>query len=164
METKNQRLITIALPALLALLTLHFLPINAREEFLSDDKLIPISPLCRSDDSQKKENTERLALENCLSCHDGAAALNDAIPGPLADGVHSSGAKKINSDNSHPVGMDYYSAMKSRPGQYNNPASTPDIRLEGNRVTCLSCHKNSTALQAKRPGALTALCMTCHRL
>ncbi|MDA8244846.1 MAG: hypothetical protein M0025_12110 [Elusimicrobia bacterium] len=99
---------------------------------------------------------------SCLSCHDGTVAPADKSYSAALG--FSGGAPEGGSAGNHPVGVDYGEAMRARPGEYNDPHSNPDIRLSGNKVTCLSCHASELTAGLQMPGGQTALCLSCHRL
>lgn len=98
---------------------------------------------------------------SCLSCHDGTIAPvdssysgNSGFAGPSHEGSVAS----------HPVGVDYMQVLRSRPDDYNDPQTTPGIRLSDNKVTCLSCHDKDGSGNFKVPGSQSSLCLTCHKL
>lgn len=98
---------------------------------------------------------------SCLSCHDGTVAPADKS---YARSTGYAGPEHYEGSGSHPVGVDYGQAMRSRPDEYNDPRANPGIRLSDNKVTCLSCHDPETPRNFKMPGEQTNLCLTCHRL
>ncbi|MEK7720837.1 MAG: cytochrome c3 family protein [Elusimicrobiota bacterium] len=95
---------------------------------------------------------------SCLSCHDGTIAPVDSSYAGYAGPAHEAAFA------SHPVGMDYMQVMRSRPDDYNDPATNSGIRLSDNKVTCLSCHDRDSAGNFKVAGSQTSLCLTCHKL
>lgn len=96
----------------------------------------------------------------CLSCHDGsvAKAVPHTLPGQRDPAIEPGGAN-------HPVGVDYQSAVMSRPAQYHDAAARPEISLEGGKVGCTSCHQGHARNgRVEGPGLRTNVCMSCHDL
>lgn len=98
---------------------------------------------------------------SCLSCHDGTIAPVDSS---YAGNAGYYGPSHGGGPASHPVGIDYAQVMRDHPGDYNDPATDPGIRLSDNKVTCLSCHDRDSAGNFKVAGSQTSLCLTCHKL
>lgn len=96
-------------------------------------------------------------MHYCLSCHDGVVVGSGKAMG------HSVASTADATPAGHPVDVDYSRALAHKPDQYQNPATNPDIHLEGGKVTCLSCHGPRGSRAAPGPGGQTSLCLTCHR-
>ena len=116
----------------------------------------------------------------CLSCHDGATAVNNLTDGTQADftAVYGSGViddvggipvlvgdGNLGTDlsNDHPVGVDYlYGAGDA---DFNDVNNLNFAKVIGNKVECASCHNPhdisyGAFLIASNDGS--ALCLDCH--
>lgn len=111
----------------------------------------------------------------CLSCHDGAAALNVAWnatynldPTKYQSGTISGGANLgTELKNDHPIGF-LYSDTTSDPGKSADYNATPlgSVKLQAGRVECASCHQvhNSTFEPfLRQANTNSALCLACHK-
>lgn len=110
----------------------------------------------------------------CLSCHDGTIALGNVLsrtlPIPMAGGIttlppgNSNLTKDISDD--HPVSFVYNPTLAGIDGQLNNPAIlTGPVKLENQKVQCISCHDPHTDLFNKFLTATnqqSELCNYCH--
>ncbi len=117
----------------------------------------------------------------CLSCHDGATAVNNLTDGTGADFTTAMGTNTVigndgtgnpvlvgdgnigtDLSNDHPVGIDY--PADGDPGFHNN--ETVNLaQLPGNKVECSSCHDPHDVtfgafMIASNSGS--ALCLDCH--
>lgn len=122
----------------------------------------------------------------CLSCHDGALAINSLnnLPGPEGAGTYgipggagldglgrmaTSSASFIGTDlsNDHPVGITYDASrdLDFYP-KTGNPQSYPDKLLsEGLYVECTSCHDphdNTYSSFLVESNTNSGLCLRCH--
>lgn len=117
--------------------------------------------------------------KNCMSCHNGSRGRR--IVAKNADApYHIRGLKTMD----HPVGMDYSKYAQKKPWGYRAKHQLSEkIHLEGDQVTCVSCHRlkekkiqrlagrqedrglngDCTASSEFTVGhGETDLCMTCH--
>lgn len=96
----------------------------------------------------------------CLSCHDNSLAVDREDPASQA-------LKLLGSDpaGNHPIDVSYREASQRRPGEYHD-ASSPDVRLEGGKVGCISCHVgHSRNGRIAGPSSTThRICQNCHNL
>ncbi len=123
----------------------------------------------------------------CLSCHDGALAVNSLnnLPGPEGSGTYGtpggsaldgSGKVSTTSDtyvgtdlsDDHPVGITY-DASQDPDGFHSktgSPSSYPDKLLsEGTYVECSSCHNphdNTWSNFLVEDNSTSGLCVRCH--
>ncbi len=74
---------------------------------------------------------------NCMSCHNGSRGRR--IAAKNADAPYQArGVKTVD----HPVGMDYSKYAVKKPWGYRAKHQlSKKIHLDGDRVTCLSCHR-----------------------
>ena len=113
----------------------------------------------------------------CLSCHDGATAVNNLVDGTVADftdaiadgsvigaGSVLVGGGNLGTDlhNDHPVGIDY---PADGTAYFHNASALNDAELKGGQVACASCHnphdmQYGAFLIAGNSGS--ALCLDCH--
>jgi predicted CXXCH cytochrome family protein len=124
----------------------------------------------------------------CLSCHDGALAINSLnnLPGPEGagnyglpggSGLDGSGRLTTSSgafvgtdlSDDHPVGITYDASRDQNLGFYpktGNPQSYPDKLLsDGIYVECISCHDphdNTYSDFLVESNANSSLCLRCH--
>jgi predicted CXXCH cytochrome family protein len=107
----------------------------------------------------------------CLSCHDGAAALNVTWDAKTQTGYRTSigtGSANIGTDlrNDHPIGFLYSDSVTAKGLTAYNATPTGSVRLQAGRVECASCHQvhnNSTAPFLRQSNASSALCLACHK-
>ena len=106
----------------------------------------------------------------CLSCHDGAAALNVTWDGKtLANyetGIGTGGAN-LGTDlrNDHPIGFTYATSATAKAADYN-ATPTGNVKLQAGRVECASCHQvhNDTYQPfLRQSNDASALCLACHK-
>jgi predicted CXXCH cytochrome family protein len=115
----------------------------------------------------------------CLSCHDGATAL-DSFGGADGPGpTYITGVANFGTDlsNDHPISFTYNDAMAGTDGELHPPTTTSsglgaeinDDMLFGagnDQLECASCHDvhNSAGLSSllRITNAGSALCTTCH--
>ena len=120
----------------------------------------------------------------CLSCHDGAIAVNsygnaDQLPGSRATGTTkiTSGVYLIGKDkylgNHHPIGFNYQAAqaddneLRLQDTANLTPSSTIDDHLYGGDMECGTCHSvhnkgNTGETLLWRSDQNSELCLTCH--
>ncbi|MBI5594574.1 MAG: hypothetical protein HY928_00645 [Elusimicrobia bacterium] len=101
-------------------------------------------------------------IRACLSCHDGALAVDVA-----ASSGHSSDWRgrrlDVGRGENHPVGIDYLDAMRRRPAEFKEVSEGGAVELHANFVTCLSCHSLRDNSRPGRPYSQRSLCLECHR-
>lgn len=111
----------------------------------------------------------------CLSCHDGAAALNVAWntaynldPARYKSDIIAGGANLgTELKNDHPIGF-LYSDTTSDPGKTADYNGTPlgSVRLQAGRVECASCHQvhnNTYEPFLRQANTNSSLCLACHK-
>ena len=89
----------------------------------------------------------RLGSHYCEGCHDGVIA--------------------IAAERRHPIEMDYlFAQLKSRGKLKNVSQLGASIQLEDGRVSCLSCHSQTSQIRAKLVTSNdgSRLCFSCHNL
>jgi len=107
----------------------------------------------------------------CLSCHDGATAL-DAYgggPDPPSEFMDPAGGKVLGTDlrNDHPIGIQYPADGTSG---YHDASTLTDVKLvnwggKTNRVECTSCHEphsDDFVKFLRKDNGGSALCLECH--
>lgn len=118
----------------------------------------------------------------CLSCHDGATAIDNVVNGPGGSGgawvanvqtmtsVGITGAANVGNDlsNDHPIGIE----VTALAGSMDAPAtitSTGGLTLytngaASNTVECASCHNphSDNILYLRKLNTSSLLCLTCH--
>lgn len=83
----------------------------------------------------------------CLGCHDGVSAV-DVMSHAASPGGAPYGA-------GHGIGMRYASVIERRPDSFRHPLTAgSQILLVSGRVSCVSCHSNSSKTAAT-PAAFT---------
>jgi len=106
----------------------------------------------------------------CMSCHDGAAALNVNWQNQTNAALRS-GALTGNSllgldlRNDHPVGFAYANSVTAKPNDYNATPTAP-VKVFAGRVECASCHNAHDGTVASflvRDNNNSALCLSCHK-
>jgi predicted CXXCH cytochrome family protein len=107
----------------------------------------------------------------CMSCHDGAVALNVDFTGTINDSyvgivMHGSGNFGADLRNTHPIGFSYPVSRNANPTRL---ATVPPLalRLYGpeSKLECATCHDvhNPTNAPFLRIGQQnSALCVACH--
>ena len=106
----------------------------------------------------------------CMSCHDGAAALNVNWQNQTNDALRTgtiTGNALLGQDlrNDHPVGFTYANSVTARPNDYYATPTAP-VKVFAGRVECASCHNAHDATVAKflvRDNNNSALCLACHK-
>ena len=103
----------------------------------------------------------------CLSCHDGATALDSY--GGATGSVLMTGSSVLGADlrDDHPIGVQYPADGTSG---YHNASTLTDEKLvdwgsKTNRVECTSCHEPHSDDYVKflrKDNAASALCLECH--
>lgn len=110
----------------------------------------------------------------CLSCHDGTIALGNVlsrtVPISMAGGIttmppgNTNLTKDISKD--HPVSFFYNSDLAGIDGQLNNPSTlTGPVKLENQKVQCISCHDPHRDLFDNfltATNRYSELCIYCH--
>lgn len=110
----------------------------------------------------------------CLSCHDGTIALGNVLSRSTSilftGGIttmpsgHSNLTKDISDD--HPISFIYNSSLVSIDGQLNSPSGlTGPVRLENEKVQCISCHdphNNQFEKFLVASNQYSILCLYCH--
>jgi predicted CXXCH cytochrome family protein len=84
---------------------------------------------------------------SCEGCHDGVIA--------------------IAAERQHPIGMDYLLAQLRSRGKLRDISQLgPAIQLEDGRVSCVTCHSQTSQFQAKLVTSNdgSRLCFSCHNL
>ena len=106
----------------------------------------------------------------CMSCHDGAAALNVNWQNQTNAALRS-GALTGNSllgldlRNDHPVGFAYANSVTAKQNDYNATPTAP-VKVFAGRVECASCHNAHDGTVASflvRDNNNSALCLSCHK-
>jgi predicted CXXCH cytochrome family protein len=106
----------------------------------------------------------------CMSCHDGAAALNvnwqNAVNPALRTGAITGNALLgLDLRNDHPIGFTYANSVTAKPNDYNATPTAP-VKVFAGRVECASCHNAHDGTLANflvRDNNNSALCLSCHR-
>lgn len=109
----------------------------------------------------------------CLSCHDGAVALNTTFNGSLGSGYKSTlgSGTNLGTDlkNDHPIGFSYATSATAKPTEIVALASLPTtVKLFGadSRMECSSCHEvhgSGSNSFLRIANTNSALCLTCHK-
>lgn len=111
----------------------------------------------------------------CLSCHDGTVAVagtryltRDSSAWILYDEnaqrVGGPGDPSTGLRGSHPIAVNYATVRANQPTEYSDISTHPSVKLERNKVQCVTCHN----AHFKFPNMLvmantnSALCLTCH--
>jgi predicted CXXCH cytochrome family protein len=107
----------------------------------------------------------------CMSCHDGAVALNVDFTGTANAAyvglvMHGSGRLGTDLRGSHPIGFSYSVSQSANPGRLAT-VPPPALRLYGpeSKLECPTCHDvhNPTNAPFLRMGQQnSALCVGCH--
>ena len=106
----------------------------------------------------------------CMSCHDGAAALNvnwqNQTNAALRTGaITGNSLLGLDLRNDHPVGFTYANTVTAKPNDYNATPTAP-VKVFAGRVECASCHNahdNTVAKFLVRDNNNSALCLACHK-
>lgn len=102
---------------------------------------------------------------NCLGCHDGSITRN-------VDHAGTQGSSRVNSGDSHPIGMNYRASASAR-GPDRARSNLRDvsllddrIRLFGGKVGCGSCHNSYSGNPyfLVMEGGGGTLCLSCHEM
>ena len=103
----------------------------------------------------------------CLSCHDGATAVDAFIGGPQAPSVYAETSLGTDLRDDHPIGVQYpadgYEGYKPR-------ANLPPLKLvtwggKTDRIECTSCHEphsDDFGMFLRMDNTGSALCQQCH--
>lgn len=97
---------------------------------------------------------DRVSLA-CMSCHEGATASDASVT--IKKGGHSFGE-------SHRIGFNYMKAFRSKKDLRSPISLSPEIKLFGGKVGCVSCHNpfNLDKHQLSISNEESKLCMECH--
>ena len=106
----------------------------------------------------------------CLSCHDGAAALNVTWDARTLAGYEASigtGGANLGTDlrNDHPIGFTYATSATAKTDDYW-ATPTGSVKLQAGRVECASCHQvhnNTFQPFLRQSNDASALCLACHK-
>jgi predicted CXXCH cytochrome family protein len=107
----------------------------------------------------------------CLSCHDGAAALNVTWDAKTLTGYETSigtGGANLGTDlrNDHPIGFLYSDSVTAKGTTEYNSTPTGSVKLQAGRVECASCHQvhnNTFDPFLRQSNDASALCLACHK-
>jgi predicted CXXCH cytochrome family protein len=107
----------------------------------------------------------------CLSCHDGAAALNVTWDAKTLTGYETSigtGGANLGTDlrNDHPIGFLYSASVTAKGTTEYNTTPTGSVKLQAGRVECASCHQvhnNTFDPFLRQSNDASALCLACHK-
>lgn len=99
------------------------------------------------------------ASRECLGCHDSTI-------GSSATTRVGSGTWSHDSGGSHPIGIDYMSALRKSRGGFVHPSRMNQaVKLFDGKVGCGSCHNIFSKEQARltvKMGTRSDLCLSCH--
>ena len=103
----------------------------------------------------------------CLSCHDGATAVDSFAGGPDSPSVYAETSLGTDLRDDHPIGVQYpadgFADFKPR-------ANLPPVKLitwggKSDRVECTSCHEphsDDFGMFLRMDNTGSALCLQCH--
>jgi predicted CXXCH cytochrome family protein len=103
----------------------------------------------------------------CLSCHDGATAVDAFGNGPEAPSVFAETSLGTDLRDDHPIGIQY--PADGQPG-FKPRANLPPVKLivwggKTDRVECTSCHEphsDDFGMFLRMENTASALCVQCH--
>ena len=109
----------------------------------------------------------------CLSCHDGATAIDSYGTRTGTNMMTGTAALGTNLSDDHPVSFVYNAALVTADGGLNSPVSASCVDssspcttpLYATYLECGSCHNvhnNTISPFLRKSNAASALCLTCH--